>query len=141
DGYETLRLALRLTASTLGQRQPPGAVVWRLGRRSSVFVLTSVCFTRYDDLTCASAPSGGGAAAAPQVATALLVLRSPEGPVVSVGWPVRLLEVLLRRAEAEPHLLVPVCRLCLESVRAFASEARRHAPRPPPPAPLVPAAR
>ncbi|CAE8608170.1 unnamed protein product, partial [Polarella glacialis] len=64
-----------------------------------------------------------------QAATALLTLESSDGPaisllspVISLGWPVRLIEVLVRRSETEPQLLVPAARLCLEAVRSFVTE-------------------
>eukprot|EP00927_Polykrikos_kofoidii_P038382 TRINITY_DN32726_c0_g1_i1.p1 TRINITY_DN32726_c0_g1~~TRINITY_DN32726_c0_g1_i1.p1 ORF type:complete len:1891 (-),score=425.18 TRINITY_DN32726_c0_g1_i1:280-5952(-) len=62
-----------------------------------------------------------------QLGAALLSLRNPLGlPLVSIGWPARLLEVLVRRSESEPQLLVPVAKLCLESVRWFVMEVCKH---------------
>ncbi|OLP84330.1 Rhomboid-like protease 3 [Symbiodinium microadriaticum] len=126
DGYDTLKLALRLLLSTVGQREAASSSR-RLLEVSTIQEL-SICThvglyhtIRRRDLSERTLKLT--ITAIFQVGTAFLSLEADDGgPVVSIGWPVRLIEALLARSDAEPQLLVPNSRLCMEAVRNFVVE-------------------
>eukprot|EP00931_Biecheleriopsis_adriatica_P059142 TRINITY_DN35341_c0_g1_i1.p1 TRINITY_DN35341_c0_g1~~TRINITY_DN35341_c0_g1_i1.p1 ORF type:complete len:1704 (-),score=334.25 TRINITY_DN35341_c0_g1_i1:44-5104(-) len=124
DGFETLRLALRLLSSTVGQlRHVKAAPAWDLASMHELAVCTHVGLfhtLRRQDLS--ERTLRLGLTGLFQVGATLLTLETDQGPAVSLGWPVRLIEVLTKRCDAEPQLLVPMARLCVEAVRDLVIE-------------------
>eukprot|EP00929_Paragymnodinium_shiwhaense_P086749 TRINITY_DN47198_c0_g1_i2.p1 TRINITY_DN47198_c0_g1~~TRINITY_DN47198_c0_g1_i2.p1 ORF type:complete len:1955 (+),score=517.24 TRINITY_DN47198_c0_g1_i2:173-6037(+) len=143
DGYETLRLALRVALAAIwqvelqsrqeagagaspasAQRRPP---LWEPSTMQEFCICAHVGLfhtLRRADLS--ERTLRQGIICTFRLGAMLLAARGPQGPVVTVGWPTRLLEVLVRRCETEPQLLVPVAQLCLEAMRDFVTEVSSH---------------
>lgn len=122
DGYDTLRLAFRLVQCTVGQAG--GEVPWDLCSMQEFAVCVHVGLfhtLRRTDLCERTLQMG--IVSIFQIAPMLYKLNAPGRQVASTGWPVRLIELLVRRTANEPQLLVPVAKLCVESVRFFVTEA------------------
>jgi hypothetical protein len=127
DGFETVRLGLRLVHCTLGTKSQNVCVSqadFAPLQELSVCIHMGLCHTlRRNDLSertlrvCVISIF--------QIAIALLPLRSERRPVVSLGWPIRLIEILVQRTKGEPQLLVTVARLSSEMVRLFITEVSR----------------
>eukprot|EP00435_Cladocopium_sp_Y103_P059122 s9_g21.t1 len=125
DSYDTLRLATRLLLMTVGHAK---CVPWEAPamQELSVCAHVGILYTlRRKDLN--ERTLKFSIVAIFQIASSLLTL---EDAGISSGWPVRLIEALVNRTEAEPHLLVPHCKLLVEAVRSFiqASSGRLESP-------------
>jgi len=127
DGYETLRFAMRLTLCIVCQTCRDGVVSPQdvaAMQELSVSIHVGLFHTmRRTDLC--ERTLRIGIVCIFQIASALLALRSVQGPVVSLGWPIGLIDVLINRSESEPQLLVTVAKLCLGSVRLFVTEVSK----------------
>lgn len=123
DGYETLRISLRLLLATLGKVGPAVQLPLDVAAVQELSVCTHVGLfhtLRRSDL--GERTLRLGIISTFQAATIFLTAEMEGGPVVSLGWPIKLLEVLVKRQEAEPQFLVPVARLNLEAIRMFVNE-------------------
>eukprot|EP00434_Breviolum_minutum_P022520 symbB.v1.2.019869.t2/scaffold1647.1/size107771/5 len=114
DSYDTLRLATRLLLVTVGQGR---RAVWEAPSMLELSVCAHVgLFSTLRRKDLSERTLKFIIVAIFQIGTALLTL---EDVGISSGWPVRLIEALVQRAEAEAHLLVPHCKLIVEAVRSF----------------------
>ncbi|CAL1140327.1 unnamed protein product, partial [Cladocopium goreaui] len=114
DSYDTLRLATRLLLMTVGHRSAK-SVPWEVPsmQELSVCAHVGILYTlRRKDLN--ERTLKFSIVAIFQIGSSLLTL---EDAGISTGWPVRLVEALVNRTEAEPHLLVPHCKLVVEAYR------------------------
>ncbi|CAE7228164.1 GBF1, partial [Symbiodinium natans] len=126
DGYDTLKVALRLLLATVGQQEASQKLM-EVPAVQELSICTHVGLyhtIRRRDLSERTLKLT--IAAIFQVGATFLTLTADGGPVVSAGWPVRLIEALLARSDAEPQLLVPSARLCVEAVRNFVIETSSH---------------
>jgi len=130
DGYEALRLAMRITMSTFGNNPESRTLpLWAAPAVQELCVCAHVGLfhtLRRTDLC--ERTLRMSILTLFQVAAVFLSFTSERGPVVSVGWPTRLIEVLVRRTDTEPQLLIPVSRLVMEAVRSFVTEASKWRP-------------